>query len=516
VQEYARWREQRLQFRHRFYSQAVEPGLLSILTPVWNGSPTGYLKELAQSLAAQNEGDGSEWVILANGVTNRPLLAYLEELSRYRWVKLCRTETNVGITRGLRLCLEKASGRYVLPVDGDDWLYPDALRVVTWGIVNAGYPPLLYTDEDKIIGRNRFYQPYLKPSWDPVLLLNSAYIAHLGVIDREKALALGAYTDSTAEASPDWDLFLRFLAAGIGAVHIPEVVYSWRVHAESTADDAASKPYVHASQKAVLQRYLDSRPDGASFGIRNSPLLAGGAHWHFVSAQKRDLPIHTVLLTLERAKESACSILDVAREAAGRDAFLHFRSEDLKLDESDWISEVATLWQLYPDAVMIGGRIRNSQGVITEAGRYFGICGFCGCPHRGRPATDPGYFTHIWKQRCVSAVTTQLSVVNARFLVDVAQRIPQEASLAFLGAWAGAQALREKKRVLYTPFLSGVSDLDWDALVPADEHQIFAQENAGLLFPDYRFYSRGLSTARGFEFGNPEYSPEPVAPYCSL
>jgi O-antigen biosynthesis protein len=42
------------------------------------------------------------------------------------------------------------------------------------------------------------------------------------------------------------------------AVHIPEVVYSWRMHPESTADDAGSKPYIHSSQKAVLHRYLDA------------------------------------------------------------------------------------------------------------------------------------------------------------------------------------------------------------------------------------------------------------------
>ncbi len=129
------------------------------------------------------------------------MLSSLEQLSKHSWVSLHHARTNLGITAGLRHCLERATGRYVLPVDADDYLYTDALRVITSCVRRAGYPPLLYTDEDKIINA-RTYQPYLKPDWDPVLFLNSAYIAHLGVIDRDKALALGAYTDPKRKEAP--------------------------------------------------------------------------------------------------------------------------------------------------------------------------------------------------------------------------------------------------------------------------------------------------------------------------
>ena len=202
-----------------------------MLTAVWDGSPLLYLKQLAQSLDAQNREGACEWVIVDNGCSNPSLTEYLAQLSSREWVKVQRAEENVGIVGGLRLALKHASGRYVCPVDADDWIYPEHIRAVSWGLRTAGFPPLLYTDEDKVIG-DRHYQPYMKPGWDPVLLLNSAYIAHLGVAERDKAIAVGAYTDANAEASPDWDLFLRFLNAGYSAAHLPEIVYSWRVHAK--------------------------------------------------------------------------------------------------------------------------------------------------------------------------------------------------------------------------------------------------------------------------------------------
>ena len=278
ARKYRAWLEQRMAKRKSRYACALEPGLLSILTPVWDGTPLAYFRLLAESVIQQNAGGAAEWVVLDNGCRNTELLACLRTLEQHAWIRVVHSDTNAGIIGGMRLCLEAASGRYVLCVDSDDWLYPDCLQIVTWWIQNNGYPSILYTDEDKLIGEHAV-QPYLKPGFDPVLLLNSAYIAHLGVIDRKLALEHGAYADKSTEGSPDWDLFTRFFVAGLPAIHIPEVVYSWRMHPDSTADDAGSKPYIHSSQKAVLQRYLDATGLAAKFDIEYSPILKDTCDW---------------------------------------------------------------------------------------------------------------------------------------------------------------------------------------------------------------------------------------------
>jgi len=520
AREYRLWIDERVRERQAIYTDVLEPGLLSVLTPVWNGSPVRYLKKLAQSLTTQNREGACEWVILDNGCTKPSLLSYLARLrAACSWVKLYRVETNVGITAGLRYCVERAKGRYVLPVDADDCLYPDAFRTITSFLRFAGYPPLLYTDEDKVIGA-RFFQPYLKPDWDPVLFLNSAYIAHLGVIDRKKALELGAYSDTRTEGSADWDLFIRFMIAGYTPAHIPEVLYSWRVHAHSTADDAAIKPYVHSSQKAALQRFLDAQPNPAKFSIEYSPLLGGAAHWHFSRQHSDPRALVSVILTtgssgdgnetkndypeIKKVSVSIASKLDslapLATELAEQDGFLQLIGEDVDLDDAEWPWEALSLFELHPDTVMIGGRIRNKKGIIMEAGRYFGFEGACGCPDRGRSLLDPGYFGQIWKQRSVSAVSTQFAVIKARFLLKLLTNLPEQASLPFFGAWAGAHALRLGKRIVYSPFLSGVSDLDWESLIPRSERDLFSDINSDLI-PDRRFYSRCLSLEKPFALG---------------
>jgi len=513
ARRYNEWRQEHLKRRQVLYRREIEPGLLSVVTPVWDGTPLNYLRALAESLAGQNSSGACEWVVLSNGVQKQDLLSYLRQLQQHSWVKVHESRENAGIIGGMRLCLERATGRYILPVDSDDWLYPDSLQVVSWWVHEAKFPPLLYSDEDKLIGE-RFVQPYLKPGFDPVLLLNSAYIAHLGVIDRRMALELGAYSDKNTEGSPDWDLFLRFLAAGHSATHIPEVVYSWRMHPQSTADDALSKPYIHDSQRAVLQRYLDSTGAARDCTVEYSPVLNGSvpagsrsADWwlqpRLDPTPAQPWPVLTVAPAPRSSFESLVETIE--HGLSGQDGLVCLVADDIQIDRPDWLQDAIALMKRHPDTVMVGGPIRNSSGVILTAGCVLGFEGDCGCPDRGRPVVDPGFFTQLKKQRSVSAVSSEFAVMRASFLRELWRGgSAAAASTAFLGAWAGAYALRTAKRVIYSPFFSAVSGLDWDAQVQAGERERFRAANRDIL-PDQRFYSRYFGLTK-----ESAYQPVPV------
>lgn len=435
-----------LEQRKSRYAAELEKGLLSIATPVWDGTPIEYLKLLEESIAQQNSNGAVEWLVLDNGCTKASVRGYLEELSaRFAWVKLHRNEKNEGIVGGMRGCLEQASGRYMCAVDSDDLLYPDCLEIVQWWIKKSGYAPLLYSDEDKIIGTQKV-QPYFKPDFDPVLLLNSAYIAHLGVIDRKKALELGAYTDRNAEGSPDWDCFVRFYVAGYEAVHIPEVIYSWRMHPESTADDAGSKPYIHSSQKTVIQRYLNDKQFSDVNEVRYSPLLPGTADWWI---ERQHVKQAQCLVVRE-----AVTFCDLMKAVSGAPEFVCLLQPGLEPERDDYLWEAQGLFERFPDAGMVGGWVANKGGFVEDGPLVLGFDGACGCPDFGRPVVDPGYFTQLRKQRSVSAVTSRFAVFRRTFLEEAFSAGGfQDAGVWDLGAWMGEFALRRKQRIIFSPFL---------------------------------------------------------------
>ncbi len=146
---------------------------------------------------------------------------------------------------------------------------------------------------------------------------------------------------------------------------------------------------------------------------------------------------------------------------------------------------------------MIGGRIRDRSGEIVEAGLQLGFGGLCGSPDRGRKEADPGYFGQAWKQRSVGAVSVQFAVLRTVFLLDALENLPRGASLPLLGAWLGAYALRQQKRVIYTPFLGGVINSDWEHLISTEERELFTSASRDIL-PDRRYYPAPLSLRKGY------------------
>jgi O-antigen biosynthesis protein len=483
---------------------------LSFLTPIWNTDPI-FINVLAESLLPQLERAHAEWVLLDNGSDRKETLERLDRLRKHPNVRFARSGRNLGIIGGLRHCLERASGRYVATIDHDDYLHPGAVGTIADFLEQSGYPALTYTDEDKLDGE-RLFQPYFKPGWDPVLFVNSCYIAHLGAFDRTIGLQLGVYTDAATEGSHDWDTFMRFYLAGHTPVHLPEVTYSWRLHPDSTSANIDSKSYIHSSHQAVLTKFLEARGQADSFDLVLSPLFGGTPDRWFRRKRVMPRPMSRVIFASTPAARSTpdspkdypiTSTVTVAREpiphlrqaaesALAAGALMHLVWDRSRPLGDEWPWEALGLMELFPDTVMVGGRSYGSDGRIRAAGYYFGFGAGCGCPDKGRPVGDPGYFAQMWKPHTVSAVSSQHAVVEPAFLLQALDQFRDiELSYAYLGAWIGAHAKRTGRRVIYTPFLEALCDDDWDTQVDAAEIRSFLRACSDIV-PDIQLLSPRL------------------------
>jgi glycosyltransferase involved in cell wall biosynthesis len=463
-----------------------------------------------------------DWVILDNGSTRADTLQVLAGFALNPIVHLVRSEENLGIIAGTRLLARRARGRYIVPVDHDDYLYPDAMRIVTCYLQRYCYPAFLYSDEDKIEGGS-FGEPYLKPDWDPVLFVHSCYTSHLGVIDRGLALMLGLYTDAATEGSPDWDAFLRFMLAGYRPVHVPEVLYSWRKHPQSTAANINSKSFIHSSHRATLNRFRLTQTYPDRYSIEYSPLFKDTPDWCFRRAHVDPRPLVTVRL-LEPGEEvvmtralpdervpehcaclphDACvgELVEWLASSSEVRPLVHLSGGDVAKHDPQWYWEVLALLEIFPDAVAVGGPLYNPDGICLSAGIHFGFGNGCGMPDRLRPRHDPGYFARLWKPHSVSALSSQNLVVESDFLLDavLAAGISKDTPLSFLGVYIGSAAMRWGRRIVCSPLLAGSTRYDWGALADQTHLDKFLGINGDLL-PDTRYYSSHLDLRAGHSY----------------
>ena len=517
---YPWWIARRVHDRRSEYAAPARENLFSLLTPVYN-TPPRYLRELAESVLAQDY-PWFEWVLVDNGSTSPATRVLLRQLGFDRRVKLVRMTSNTGIIAGTRVALEHACGRYVLPVDHDDRLYPDALRIMACHLHDCGYPAAAYSDEDKLLPGGRPVRPFCKPDWDPLLLLNCCYVAHLAVIDRETALALDCYTDPSAEGCPDWDTFLRFTRAGHVPLHVPEILYSWRMHADSTANaNSGAKPYTIASQHYVLRRHLWHRNLDDRLTVRSNPLMRQAGLWQMTRRHVPPTPpIHVLHLAARSGTDSEWAEtpypelrhIDVewrallpAVKSLPDSALVAVADRGLVPLSSDWPWEALGLFELFDDLAIVGGRILGADGRVESAGEVLGMSGLLGSPCRGWPAATPRRHGMLLCQRTVSAVDCRFFVARAGFLAKVlAEHISTTPRL--LSAWLGAAAAKQGLRIAYSPHMLFQTCVAAAAEIQSDEELWAFLEAHWPLFGDDPYYSRfcSLRDGHGWRLAPPE------------
>lgn len=231
--------------------------LISVLMPVFN-PPLNFLDEAIRSLQAQWY---PKWELcMADDASTAPGVA--EHLRAWTVkeprIRLVQRPTNGHIAQASNSALQAAAGPWVALFDQDDLLPPQAL----WRVVQAldAHPDagLLYSDEDKINEAGQRFGPYFKPAFDIDLLRGQNMISHLGVYRAELVRAVGGFREGY-EGSQDHDLALRCVEqlAPHQVVHIPRVLYHWRVHAASTASGNEAKPYaMDAGLRAVRDHVM--------------------------------------------------------------------------------------------------------------------------------------------------------------------------------------------------------------------------------------------------------------------
>jgi glycosyltransferase involved in cell wall biosynthesis len=226
--------------------------LISIITPVFN-PPEDVFIELIESVRAQTY-DKFE-LCLGNFGDDQGIKDIIAEYAKKDpRIKDLQFSENKGIAENSNQILAKAQGDYVVLLDHDDTLSPDALYENV-KLLNEDDYDFIYSDKDKIDDKGNRFDPFFKPDWSPEIMLNANYLTHLNLMRTSIVNKVGGW-DSKTDGAQDWDVFLKVIAASKKVAHIPKVLYHWRVIATSTAFSIETKPYALAGQRVAVDNYL--------------------------------------------------------------------------------------------------------------------------------------------------------------------------------------------------------------------------------------------------------------------
>ena len=168
-------------------------------------------------------------------------------------IKALHRPINGNISAATNQAADAATGDYLVLLDSDDLIEPDALAHLALYLDAHPETDLVYSDEDQIGPDQRPHSPQFKPDWSPELLLSFCYVGHLAAIRRGLYQELGGMR-SEFDGSQDHDLWLRAAERTRRVGHVPQVLYHWRIVPGSSA--AHWKPATfEAGRRAVEEAF---------------------------------------------------------------------------------------------------------------------------------------------------------------------------------------------------------------------------------------------------------------------
>lgn len=458
--------------RQRDTEFEYEP-LISILVPVYN-TPEEFLKQMIQSVRKQTYGN---WELcIANANPTNETVAEILRISSTKdtRIKVKDVSENEGIAQNTNAALAVATGDYIGLLDHDDLLTPDALYEVVKAINENDRPQVLYSDEDKVtMDLSEHFQPHMKPDYNKDLLRSNNYITHFFVADRMLVEEVGG-EDGEYNGAQDYDLILKCTERAKGIAHIPRILYHWRVHKASTADNPASKMYAFDAGKRAIEDHLKRCGEigevshekdlgfyRVKYQVQGSPLISiiipnkdqvESLDKCLKSIEKSSYKNYEIIIVENNSTEDATfayykkiesdkirivywsdefnySAINNFGVKHARGDYLLLLNNDVEVITTDWLEELTANCQR-KDVGIVGARLYYPDDTIQHAGIVIGIGGVAGALFVGMPRMFTGYLHKAAIQQDLSAVTAACMMVK-RSAYEELGGLEEELKVAF-------------------------------------------------------------------------------------
>lgn len=499
---YGPWYEQYIPTREELEKQRKKKWnygpKISIIVPAYK-TPEAFLRQMMDSLLAQTY---ANWELcIANASPEDASMEYVlkeyaKKDSRILWKKL---EENKGIAENTNEAFAMATGEFAGLLDHDDLLAPNALYEVAKALETEPDIDVLYTDEDKVRGDEvlEHFQPHLKPDFNIDLLRSNNYICHFFVVRKSLLEKTGGFRREY-DGAQDYDFIFRCTQAAGKIHHIPEILYHWRTHQSSTADNPESKLYAFEAGKRAIEENL--RQNGligevshtkdygfyrVKYPVQGEPLVSiiipnkdakedlekciwsilekssytnyeiliveNNSTGEEIFSYYKELSENSRIRLLRWKREFNYSAINNYGAKKAKGDYLLFLNNDTEVISPDWIEEMLGFCQR-PDTGIVGARLYFGNNTVQHAGTVIGIGGIAGHMFTDMPRERSGYMHKAAIIQDLSAVTAACMMVK-RQVFDEVQGFEEQLSVAFNDVDFCLRVREKQYLVVYDPYV---------------------------------------------------------------
>lgn len=482
------------QKKHHF---VYEPKI-SIIVPLYK-TPEKYLDEMIESVKSQTYGNWELCLSDGSG-KNSPIK---EKLCQYEKkdarIKVVYNEKQLHISDNTNEALKICTGDFIAFGDHDDLFAPNALYECVKEINRDRSVDMIYTDEDKItMDGKEYFQPHFKSDFNIDMLRSMNYICHLLVVKRSLYEKVG-FLKHEFDGAQDYDFVLRCVENTEHISHIPMILYHWRAHKESTAENPESKRYAfEAGKRAVEAHYqrvgiqaevemgellgiyrtkyhLDTEPlvsiiiptkdhiedldkciqsieKRATYKNIEYIIIENNSEkeetFEYYEKLKKENPRVKLVVWEKEFNYSRINNFGV-QYASGE--YLLFLNNDTEIINENVIEEMLG-YCMRDDVGIVGARLYYEDDTVQHAGVVVGLGGVAGHAFVGAAKDDPGYFRRIFVAQDYSAVTAAC-LMSKRKVFDEVKGFEETLAVAFNDIDFCMKVRKAGYLIVYNPYV---------------------------------------------------------------
>lgn len=473
--------------------------LFSIVVPLYRTIPI-YLKELVESIQKQTYGN---WELCLSDGSGKGKLdrSYLEFfIDNDPRVKFISSEIPLSISENTNNALGISTGDFIVFVDHDDILAPNALYECVKVLNRNPELEIIYTDEDKVsMDGKTYFQPHFKSDFNLDLLRSMNYICHMFVVKHALQKQVGNLKEEYNGAQ-DYDFILRCVEKSEKIYHIPKILYHWRAHKESTSENPESKLYAFEAGKRAIEAHLDRLKVSATvemgeylglyrvrYQLKEEPLVSVliPNRDHMKDLQRCIYSLfeksnykNIEVIIIENGSESkeifkyydyvrekyarlkvvSCnqgdvfnySVLNNYGEKATRGEYILLLNNDIEFIRKDSIEEMVSCCER-EEVGAVGAKLLYPDDTIQHAGVILGLGGIAGHAFKGLPHEANGYFSRAICMQNYTAVTAACMMLSKSLFEEVGG-FDEKLQVAFNDIDLCMKIRQAGKLIVYTPF----------------------------------------------------------------